>query len=138
MPGAGYPNGGYVAAKQPPVVQQTIITSYELGKESVKVRCNYCSNEMFTRVDSKISSNGMAWALLCLFCGSWLLSLLVLCMDGFREFLHYCPSCNALIGVYKPTFSGGLVCLLVMLSFLVIGLQILLIIFVFVPYMNYY
>ena len=123
-------NAGHVFTSDMKVGQVVQPINYKLEKDSVKVRCMNCSAEQFTRVDSKISSNGIAWAVLCCFCGSWLLSLLVLCMEGFREFIHYCPSCNAIVGTYTPTFSGGLMCLLVFLSILVVGMQIAILMFV--------
>jgi len=105
----------------------------EIGKDSVMVRCSNCQRDNFTRVESKVSSNGMLWAILCCCFGSWLLSLLVLCMEGFREFFHYCPSCNSVIAIYKPKFSSGLICLLVLMSVGIIALQILVVIFVLLP-----
>ena len=105
----------------------------EIGKNSVMVRCSNCQRDNFSRVESKVSSNGMVWAILCCCFGSWLLSLLVLCMEGFREFLHYCPSCNSIIAIYKPKFSSGLICLLVLMTVGIIALQIVMIIFVVLP-----
>ena len=97
-----------------PSIFQANTNNYTFEKDSLSVPCNNCSLELFTRVERKVSSNGMAWALLCCFCGSWLLSLLVLCVDGFREFHHYCSACNSLLGMYRPTFSGGMVFFLVL------------------------
>jgi uncharacterized membrane protein YdcZ (DUF606 family) len=105
----------------------------EIGKVSVMARCTNCQRDNFTRVESKVSSNGMVWAIICFCFGSWLLSFLVLCMEGFREFLHYCPSCNSIIATYKPKFSSGLICLLVLLTVGIIALQIFLIIVVVIP-----
>ena len=105
----------------------------EIGKDSVMVRCTNCQKENFSRVESKVSSNGMVWAILCCCFGSWLLSLLVLYMEGFREFSHYCPSCNKIIAIYKPKFSSGKICLLVLGTVMIIALQIFLIIAVVIP-----
>ena len=102
---------------------------YRLEIESVAVRCNNCLKQDFTRVESKVSSNGKAWAFLCCIFGSCPLSLLFLCMDGFREFSHYCPSCNSMIGKYRPSFSGGLICRYVFLAFAILALQTLAILF---------
>ena len=118
------------------IFQEPANNNYAFEKFSVKVRCNNCSNEQFTRVERKVSSNGMAWAILCCFCGSWILSLLVLCVDGFREFLHYCSSCNSLLGIHKPTFSRGLICLLVLLTVFIIGLQVAIFIFIILPVLS--
>ena len=123
MPNVVYSSESYT--KPVTVVQ---VATETLDKFSVKVRCNNCSQEQFTRVDSKVSSGGIMWAICCCCFGSWLLSLFVLCLDGFKEFTHYCPSCNALVGVYNPTLSGGQVWMLVCLSILIIGIQVTLVV----------
>ena len=105
----------------------------ELKRDSVMVNCKQCRRENFTKVESKVHSNGRIWAILCCCCGSWLLSLLVLFMDGFREFCHYCPSCNAVIGTFKPKFPGDQIATLVVLSIGMIILQIVVIIYVIMP-----
>ena len=105
----------------------------ELKTDSVMVKCKQCRRENFTKVESKVHSDGIAWAILCCCCGSWLLSLLVICMNGFREFSHYCPSCNAVIGTYKPKFSGGQIVMLVLLTIGMIIIMVLVITFVIMP-----
>ena len=105
----------------------------ELKTESVMVNCKQCKRENFTKVENKVHSNGIAWAIICCCCGSWLLSLLVLCMDGFKEFTHYCPSCNAVIGIYKPKFHGGQIIMLILFSIGMVILQFLFIIYVVMP-----
>ena len=104
-----------------------------LQKDSVRARCPCCFTDQFTRVDSKVSSGGVAWAIGCCCFGSPLLSLLVLFMDGFKEFTHYCPACNSLMGICRPTFSGGMIALLVLVSLGIICLQILALIYVVLP-----
>ena len=96
----------------------------KLGKDPVRRRCNNCRMTQFTRVDSGVSANGKVWATLCCIFLSWILSLLVLCMDGFREYRHYCPSCNVLLGTYAPKFSAGQIILLVLLTCVFITLAI--------------
>jgi len=113
------------------IVQPYAATVAKLEKESVQTHCNSCNNEIYTRVEDKVSQNGICWAVTCCFCGSWLLSLLVLCMDAFKVFRHHCPACNAFIGEYNPKMSGGMACLLVFLSILVVGLQVFVIMMYF-------
>jgi hypothetical protein len=91
-------------------------------EDSVLARCTNCQKENFSRVESKVASNGMVWAILCCCFGSPLLSLLVLCMEGFREFSHYCPSCNSIIAIYKPKFSSVKICLLVLGTLMLLAL----------------
>ena len=102
-----------------------------LEEKSAKVTCTSCNKAgMSTRVDSKASSTGITWAIICCFCGSPLLSCLVCCMDGFREFNHYCPSCKALIGTYRPGFTLWTGLLLALLTMSVMALGIVLMIYV--------
>ena len=105
-----------------------------LGKESTKIRCAFCQTENFTRVEKKISKSGIIWGVSCLICGSWLLALLVLLLDAFRDFSHFCPNCNSNIGIYKPVFSNGWIALLVLLGIGTILLNItFIIIFLVLP-----
>ena len=98
-----------------------------LGKRSVKIRCNNCSQEQFTCVKSKMSDGGKRWAFMCCLIGyaygGCLSALFALCYPGFREYSHYCTSCTSLLGVYRPTMGGGQLCLLVVLSILMIAIQ---------------
>ena len=109
----------------------------KLEKHSAGITCRNCRRENFTRVESKVSGNGMAWAICCCCFGTWLLSFLVFCMDGFREFTHYCPSCNSIVGMYKPSFSGGMICLLILITLGVIAVEILVVVFYLEVY-NWY
>ena len=111
-------------------------TDNKLEKHSIKVRCTSCQRDNYTRVESKVTRNGEAWAVICCCFGSPLLSLLVLCMDGFREFRHFCPSCSSMIGTYYPKFSGGMMCLLILMTFGVVALQIIAIIFFYLFYIQ--
>ena len=136
-PSAGHPVQvvGTIHQPAPPTnktVQVYSGTVANLEKTSIQTHCNSCNNEIYTRVNDKISQNGICWAVTCCFCGSWLLSLLVLCMDAFKVYRHFCPACNAFIGEYSPKMSGGMICLLIFLSLLAIGLQI----FVVMVYLN--
>ena len=96
-------------------------------KVSVQTRCQYCSNRIYTRVEGKVSQNGIGWAILCCFFGNILLSLLVFCLDGFKVYRHFCPSCNAFIAEYSPEMSCGIKVLLTFLSLLFVGLTIYLV-----------
>ena len=110
----------------------------KLEKHSVRIACSNCQMENFTRVKGKISGNGMMWAICCCCFGSWLLSLLVLCMDVFREFTHYCPSCNSIAGKYRPPLSGGLICLFILIAVGVIASEILFFALFFIPLMQHW
>ena len=66
----------------------------EIGQDALRRACGYCRNEVVTHVSSKTSEMGLVFAICCFFSGSWLISLLVCCMPGFREYYHYCPNCG--------------------------------------------
>ena len=137
MPNVAYPTStdNPVQIHQPAAPTDTTVqavavlrseTYAKLEKTSVKTHCFSCSNEIYTRVRRTITMNGICWAVICCFCGffcviSWLLGLLVLCMDGFKVYHHICPACNAVIGIYKPEMSRGI---FFFLSFSAIVLQI--------------
>ena len=97
----------------------------KLEKESARILCKKCRRRTFTRVESRVSNNGRVWAVCCGCFGIWPLSFLVLCMDVFREFIHYCPSCNSIAGKYRPPFSGGMICLFILITVGVIAFDIL-------------
>ena len=129
-------NVAYTATVHQPIppsgktVQPYSATTANLEKVSVQTHCNSCNNEIYTRVNDKVSQNGICWAILCCFCGSWLLSLFVFCLDGFKVYRHFCPACNVFIGEYSPKMSGGVIALLFFLTILFVGLQIFLISFI--------
>ena len=98
-----------------------------LEKHSVIMICRNCHREIFTSVEKKISRRGVLWAVLCCCFLSFYLSLLVLFMDVFKEFIHYCPSCSSIIGRYIPPLSGGVICLFICLIVGAIAIDTLLI-----------
>ena len=108
----------------------------KLEKQSTRISCSKCRREIYTLVEDKVSGNGTAWAICCCCFGSLLLSFLVLCMDGFREFTHYCPSCKEIVGKYRPSFSGEMICLLVLITLGVIAVEILVAEIVLIPMMH--
>ena len=96
-----------------------------LEKHSVKMFCSNCQREIFTGVEKKISRRGLLWAVLCFCFLSFYLSLLVLFMDVFKEFTHYCPSCSTIIGRYIPPLSGRVIALFICLIVGSIAIEIL-------------
>ena len=119
-----------------PISGQLDDTEDILKARSVKIRCVTCLSENFTRVERKGMETGTAWAILCGCFGSCYGIYLVLCSDGFTEFFHYCPSCHALIGTYKPTFSRRLKLLLIIAILGIVALKIIAFIFIVMPKLN--
>ena len=97
----------------------------KLEKHSVRMVCSNCHKEVFTDVRNKISRRGVLWAILCFCFGGFYLSLLVLFMDVFKEFTHYCPSCSSIIGRYIPPLSGRVISLFICLIVGSIAIEIL-------------
>ncbi|XP_029341397.1 lipopolysaccharide-induced tumor necrosis factor-alpha factor homolog [Acyrthosiphon pisum] len=56
-----------------------------------------------TRVKEEISSTAYICCMLMIVIGCFFCSCLPLCMDNFKNKRHSCPSCNAFIGLYKPS-----------------------------------
>ena len=52
--------------------------------------------------------------------------LQVCCLPGFRQFAHYCPLCNALLGIGKPSHTGNiaLIVILSLITMAVVGFLI--------------
>ena len=101
----------------------------QLGKFPALTNCNNCNLHVTTNVDKKLSSGGWTWAILCCCFGSWLLSLLILCMDNFWDYIHYCPRCTKKLATYSPAMSVWVKCLLVFASLGLIALQIFIVLF---------
>ena len=115
------------------VYAQNVETQPEFKKVSVRTRCGNCFADQYTRVDSHISSEGWLWAFLCFCFGSWIISIVILCMDAFKEWDHVCSSCHRYLATYKPKLTGGNIATLVLLTICLIVLQVVLFIFVLLP-----
>ena len=116
-----------------PNLENGVCTYAKLEKFSAVTNCTNCNLEVTTNVDKKLSGGGWTWAILCCCFGSWILSLLVMCMDIFWKFIHYCPRCSNKLAEYRPTSSIGMKILLILLSIGVVALQCLIIIAVLLP-----
>lgn len=126
---SGYTQGQHVLLQEGDGYHQGIssatmpsMNEVEFKKHPEKVTCSNCSFYDYTRVEDKINSEGWLWCILCCCCGIWLLSFLVKCMDGFREFHHYCARCGKKLATYRPKFSSGSIILLIILAFLAVTL----------------
>ena len=121
-----YSENSYAAVPQAlelPDLEKGSYTNIKLEKFPAIVNCTNCNLQVTTNVDKKVTGNGWIWAILCCCFGSWVLSLLVMCMDIFWKFIHYCPRCSNKLAEYSPPASLGLKFLLVILSFGVVVLQ---------------
>ena len=100
------------------------------SKWSVQAICPNCSITCMTRVERKIGNRGWILAIAWCFFGNPCLSLLIIFMDIFKEFIHCCPSCNTIIGVYKPPITGGMIALIILVGcggiILTIGILVIL------------
>jgi len=94
------------------------------GQHSVITTCKNCNNQISTNVESSISGNGWAWAILCCCLGTWIASCLVICLPGFRKFTHFCPRCNVIVGEVEPNHSTSHN----IIVWLVIGIYVLLVV----------
>ena len=105
----------------------------KLKASSVKIRCISCYSDNFTRVERKGLETGTLCGIICGCFGSCYGIYLILCREGFTEYVHYCPACHSLIGTYKPAFSKKLKLLLVLAVAGVVALKIIAFIFFVVP-----
>ena len=116
-------------------LESNVVTKSRLEKFPAITNCFNCNLQVNTNVEKKVSSGGWTWAILCCCFGSWLLSLLVLCLDCFHEWVHYCPRCSQLLATYTPSASGKVKALLGLATVGIIALQIALVIFLILPMM---
>merc|ERR1712059_140528 len=91
--------------------------------------CSQCNREIVTLVESSMTSAAWAWCIICCLIGGGLITALVACcLNGFKEFKHYCPKCRSLIGVYNPTLTGCEILILILATCLPIVIGVLVII----------
>ena len=70
------------------------------GKFSASLLCLSCHRQpVWTNVEVRVSSACWVWAAACVGCGNPWLSLLVRCLDCFREWSHTCPRCGKELAV---------------------------------------
>ena len=99
------------------------------SKFSVPTTCEICNLRVTTNVDKQLCTQGWSWVICCClacFGGGWFLGLLVLCVDTFWKFDHYCPRCSNKIGTYSPKASCRITTLLILIVFAVIALNVFL------------
>ena len=82
--------------------------SSSFKKFPVRTTCKTCNLRVTTNVDKKLGTDGWWWVICCClacFGGGWFLGLLVLCVDTFWKFNHYCPRCSSKLATYSPEAS---------------------------------
>ena len=116
-----------LVANQANVVSADPTINASMEKISVLTTCSHCRTQVFTNVESNFSGSGWFWALWCCCCGLCLLSILVTCLDYFREWRHYCPTCKRLLAIYNPSARDLKLVLLFYLWIVVVILGIIII-----------
>lgn len=96
-----YPNPNQINSNQPmQTVQNTIIVQTPVGPHSTRTRCPHCQATIMTRVSHDCNIRTHLFALLCcIFCCPC--TCLPYCLNSCKDTNHYCPKCNAFLGVYK-------------------------------------
>ena len=100
--------------------------SYGFKKFSIRTNCKTCNRRVTTNVDKKLRTQGWAWVIcscLAFVGGVSFLGLLVLCVDTFWKFNHYCPRCSKKLAEYRPKCRCRTKFLLIMWSIIIVGLQ---------------
>lgn len=93
-----------------------------LSKEPCRRNCLSCHSMVTSRVSDSMKSSGWAWCILCCLCGSWIAGLLACCMEGFKEYRHTCPKCNAMLGIYEGETTKCQIAILVVATVISVGL----------------
>lgn len=94
------------------------------GKEPKHMKCNNCFREVTTRVEASVRDSGWWFAFCCCLFGSWINSLLVCCLPGFRQFSHSCPLCKVILGTARPKHSDAHITVITIMGMLTIGLVV--------------
>ncbi|CAG9791856.1 unnamed protein product [Diatraea saccharalis] len=89
----------YVAATPVvvPVAQVQIVRS--MGHNSSSYICRSCNMNIMTRTQVKANTKTHLFALLLCVLGLWPCVCIPYCVDSCQSVDHYCPNCNAYIGV---------------------------------------
>eukprot|EP00088_Acartia_fossae_P026013 TRINITY_DN2679_c0_g1_i1.p1 TRINITY_DN2679_c0_g1~~TRINITY_DN2679_c0_g1_i1.p1 ORF type:complete len:136 (-),score=7.75 TRINITY_DN2679_c0_g1_i1:139-507(-) len=89
-------------SQRPPIGQPQVTRAVMVGRSPISVTCPNCGSQITTRVEAE--SSPIAWisagvmCLMGLWCGCCCIPL---CMDTFKDYIHTCPNCNAVIGRQK-------------------------------------
>ncbi|CAF0845297.1 unnamed protein product [Didymodactylos carnosus] len=73
-----------------------------LGSQPASITCSVCRAQVITRVD--YVSGPAAWLIcfiIAMFGGIFGCCLIPFCVDSLKDAYHYCPVCNAQIGIRK-------------------------------------
>jgi len=106
--------GTYPGGSQPQVVvvqAQSYPATDINGKpidsvKPVQANCQSCHKTVRTRVQESIRDLGWIWCIACCLLTGWCwVALLACCMNGFKQFTHWCPDCKIRLAVVKPDVS---------------------------------
>ncbi|KAK3090978.1 hypothetical protein FSP39_016178 [Pinctada imbricata] len=105
-PGQGYapPPQGYPAQghQTTVVMAQPVVAGMMFREAPVAMQCPYCSASITT--STTYETGTMTWVIagILLLFGLWLgCCLIPFCVDGCKDVIHRCPSCNQVVGKYN-------------------------------------
>ena len=78
--------------------------------------CPKCNLQVTTNVEKKLDTNGWFWVIIC--CCCYLFSFLVLCVNCFWKYNHFCPRCSTKIATSSPRASCRVKCILSLIGLL--------------------
>ena len=113
-------------------VTSTYYESNGFKKFSVRTTCKTCNRRVTTNVDKKLRTQGWAWVIcscLAFVGGISFLGLLVLCVDTFWKFNHYCPRCSNKLATYSPKPSCRISTLIIVAGFAVIAFDVFIVLY---------
>lgn len=94
-----------MAPSYPPSMPTVIVVphsgSVHYGDEPMTVMCAHCNERVITRTEFRagaltyLSAFGLAFFVWCGCC------LVPCCIDSCKDVHHFCPNCNAQVGVFK-------------------------------------
>ncbi|KAI1725561.1 LITAF-like zinc ribbon domain-containing protein [Ditylenchus destructor] len=85
----------------PMMLQQGIVYAIPLGPSPAGLQCANCQAQVVTKI---IQRPGLLTWLICgalALIGFWPCCVIPFCVKSCHDVEHYCPQCNAFIGMYK-------------------------------------
>ena len=114
----------YSEVSQPPSRPIDTAAVLENGCRSIRgleqfpalTTCPKCNLQVTTNVEKKLNDNGWFWVICC--CCCFLFSFVVLCVNCFWKYNHFCPRCSTKIATYSPRASCRVKCILSLVGLL--------------------
>ncbi|XP_037895340.1 lipopolysaccharide-induced tumor necrosis factor-alpha factor homolog [Glossina fuscipes] len=76
------------------------MSTLPLGDEPTNIVCPRCGQSVLTKLNYKATTRTHIIALILCLMGCWFCAPVLYCTRCARNIEHYCPNCNAFLGIY--------------------------------------